>query len=47
MKMHSTIIGIPTIFQQKQEILLLKNYPFKFSLSTSFSLNFTLSHPKN
>ena len=34
---NKIIIGIPNIFQQKQEILLSKNYPLNFYLSFSLS----------
>ena len=36
-KKEKIITGTPKIFQQKQEILLKKNYPFNICLSLSFS----------
>ena len=46
-KIIKSNIGIPIIFQQKEEILLSKNSPFNFSFSFSNSGSLILSKSKN
>ena len=46
-KITKSNIGIPIIFQQKEEILLNKNSPFNFFFSISDSENLILSQSKN
>ena len=40
-------MGIPIIFQQKEEILLKKNYPFNCYFSLSNSGNWIIAKSKN
>ena len=42
-----TIKETPTMFQQKLEALLNKNYPLSINLSFSVSRKFSFSHSKN